>query len=328
MANTFPNDFLWGGAIAANQVEGAYNEDGKGLSTSDCTPNGLFGDIVDRNNVQINSIKDRAIDFYHRYPEDVALFAEMGFTCLRTSIAWTRIFPNGDEEQPNEKGLAFYDKLFDEMLKHNITPLVTLSHYEMPYYLVTQYGGWGNRKVIEFFTRYAKTVFERYKDKVKYWLTFNEINMSLHEPFTGVGLARNSSKAEIYQAIHHQLVASGRAVKLCHQIIPDAKIGNMLLGAIAYPLSPKPEDVWATHLENHGWLFFGDVQARGYYPTYMNRYFKENNIELTITDQDREDLKETIDFISFSYYMSCCGTADDSLRQKGNILDMVPNPHL
>ena len=259
MANTFPTDFLWGGAIAANQVEGAYREDGKGLSTSDCTPNGLFGDIVDRNKVDITGIKDRAIDFYHRYPEDVALFAEMGFTCLRTSIAWTRIFPNGDEEQPNEKGLAFYDKLFDEMLKHNITPLVTLSHYEMPYYLVTQYGGWGNRKVIEFFTRYAKTVFERYKNKVKYWLTFNEINMSLHEPFTGVGLDRNSNKADIYQAIHHQLVASSRAVKLCHQIIPNAKIGNMLLGAIAYPLTPKPEDVWATHCENHGWLFFGDV---------------------------------------------------------------------
>lgn len=328
MSKLFPSDFLWGGAIAANQVEGAYREDGKGLSTSDCTPNGLFGDIVDRNKNNITSIKDRAIDFYHRYPEDISLFAEMGFTCLRTSIAWTRIFPNGDELEPNEAGLAFYDKLFDEMLKHHITPLVTLSHYEMPYHLVTQYGGWGDRKVIEFFTRYAKTVFERYKNKVKHWLTFNEINMSLHEPFTGVGLDRNSTKAQIYQAIHHQLVASSQAVKLCHQIIPDAKIGNMLLGAVAYPLTPKPEDVWATLQENHGWLFFGDVQARGYYPTYMTRFFKENNIELEITDQDREDLKETIDFISFSYYMSCCGTADDSLRQKGNILDMVPNPHL
>ncbi|KDN11191.1 MULTISPECIES: glycoside hydrolase family 1 protein [unclassified Gilliamella] len=328
MSTKFPNDFLWGGAIAANQVEGAYREDGKGLSTSDCTPNGLFGDIINRNETDIASIKDKAIDFYHRYPEDIALFAEMGFTCLRTSIAWTRIFPNGDEEQPNEAGLAFYDKLFDEMAKHNIKPLVTLSHYEMPYYLVTQYGGWENRKVIEFFTHYAKTVFERYKNKVKYWLTFNEINMSLHEPFTGVGLDRNSTKQQIYQAIHHQLVASGRAVKLCHQIIQDAKIGNMLLGAVAYPLTPKPEDVWETHQENHGWLFFGDVQVRGYYPTYMNRFFKENHIKLDITEQDKQDLKETVDFVSFSYYMSCCATDDESQKTKGNILDMVPNPYL
>lgn len=328
MSTTFPNDFLWGGAIAANQVEGAYRQDGKGLSTSDCTPNGLFGEIIDRNQHQISSIKDTAIDFYHRYPEDIALFAEMGFSCLRVSIAWTRIFPNGDEQQPNEQGLAFYDKLFDEMAKHNIQPLVTLSHYEMPYHLVTQYGGWGNRQVIEFFTHYAKVVFERYKDKVKYWLTFNEINMSLHEPFTGVGLDRNSSKQQIYQAIHHQLVASGRAVKLCHQIIPDAKIGNMLLGAVAYPLTPKPEDVWAAHQENHGWLFFGDVQVRGYYPTYMHRYFKQNSIDLSITEQDIEDLKNTVDFVSFSYYMSCCATADPSLKTKGNILDMVPNPYL
>lgn len=324
----FPKTFLWGGAIAANQVEGAYLEGGKGLSTSDCTPKGIFGDIIDRSTVDIKGLKDIAIDFYHRYPEDIALFAEMGFSCLRISIAWSRIFPNGDEAQPNEQGLAYYDKLIAELRKHDIEPMITLSHYEMPYQLTKQYGGWGNRKLIDFFTNYAQTIFNRYKDNVKYWLTFNEINMSLHEPFTGVGLPRNSSKAEIYQAIHHQLVASAKAVKLCHQIIPQAKIGNMLLGALAYPLTPKPEDVWATHNENHGWLYFGDVQARGYYPSYMTRYFKENNIKLDITAQDREDLKETIDFISFSYYMSCCGTADDSLRTKGNILDMVPNPHL
>lgn len=328
MTLKFPDNFLWGGAVAANQVEGAYLTDGKGLSSSDMQPNGIFGNIVDRENLQIKGIKDTAIDFYHRYPEDVALFAEMGFTCLRTSIAWSRIFPNGDEQEPNEAGLAFYDRLFDEMAKYNITPLITLSHYEMPYGLIKNYGGWGNRDLIKFFGHYAETVFKRYKNKVKHWLTFNEINMSLHAPFTGVGLPENSSKQEIYQAIHHQLVASSRAVKACHEIIPDAQIGNMLLGAIAYPLTAKPEDVWATHQENHGWLLFGDIQARGYYPSYVNRFFKENNIQLNITEQDKQDLKHTIDFISFSYYMSCCGTADNSLRKKGNILDMVPNPHL
>lgn len=328
MSIIFPADFLWGGALAANQVEGAYLTDGKGLSTSDVQPYGIFGEVVDRDVVSVNSIKDNAIDFYHHYPQDIALFAEMGFTCLRISIAWSRIFPKGDEREPNEAGLAFYDKLFDEMAKYHITPLVTLSHYEMPYALVKKYGGWQSRLVIDFFEHYAKTVFTRYQNKVKYWLTFNEINMSLHAPFTGVGLPPDSNKQAIYQAIHHQLVASAKAVKACHTIITDGKIGNMLLGAIAYPLSAKPDDVWAALQENRGWLFFGDVQVRGYYPSYMRRFFAEQQIELTMTDDDRQALQETVDFISFSYYMSCCATADNQQKQKGNILDMVPNPYL
>lgn len=325
----FPQDFLWGGAVAANQVEGAYREAGKGLSTSDVQPQGIFGDVVERREGDFG-IKDVAIDFYHQYPQDIALFAEMGFKCLRTSIAWTRIFPHGDEDQPNEAGLAFYDSLFDEMAKYGIQPVVTLSHYEMPWELVKKHGGWGNRKTIGFFEHYARTVFQRYQHKVKYWLTFNEINMSLHAPLTGVGLPADSSKAEIYQAIHHQLVASAKAVKACHEIIPDAKIGNMLLGGLMYPLSCQPQDVWETLQQNRTWLFFGDVQCRGEYPGYMLRYFRENNITLDITPEDRQALKTTIDFISFSYYMTGCVTADEELNRKsrGNILDMVPNPHL
>lgn len=327
--NTFPNDFLWGGAIAANQVEGAYLEDGKGLSTSDVQPKGVFGDVVERV-AGDSGLKDVAIDFYHRYPEDIALFAEMGFSCLRISIAWTRIFPNGDETTPNEAGLAFYDKLFDEMLSKGMTPLVTLSHYEMPWGLVKGYGGWGSRQTIAFFERYARTVFERYKHKVKLWLTFNEINMSLHAPMTGVGLPEKSSKAEIFQAIHHQLVASALAVSACHDIIPDAKIGNMILGGLMYPLSCKPEDVLETLQQNRTWQFFGDVQCRGEYPGYMRRFFRDNGINLDITDTDRDALRTTIDFISFSYYMTGCVTTDEELNQKarGNILSMVPNPHL
>ncbi|MCI1897844.1 MAG: 6-phospho-beta-glucosidase [Enterobacter sp.] len=326
---TFPETFLWGGAVAANQVEGAYLEEGKGLSTSDVQPQGVFGKVVER--VEGDSgIKDVAIDFYHRYPDDIKLFAEMGFSCLRVSIAWTRIFPNGDEQQPNEAGLAFYDKLFDELAAHNITPLVTLSHYEMPWGLVKQYGGWGSRQTIGFFERYARTVFARYKEKVKLWLTFNEINMSLHAPMTGVGLPETSSKAEVYQAIHHQLVASALAVKACHEIIPDAKIGNMLLGGLVYPLTCKPEDVLEALQENRAWQFFGDVQCRGAYPGYMLRFFRDNGITLEITDADREALKATVDFISFSYYMTGCVTTDEELNQqaRGNILSMVPNPHL
>ncbi|MFQ6248202.1 glycoside hydrolase family 1 protein [Yersinia enterocolitica] len=329
MKHAFPDNFLWGGAIAANQVEGAYLTDGKGLSTSDLQPYGIFGDIVPRVNGD-SYVKDVAIDFYHRYPQDIALFAEMGFKCLRISIAWTRIFPQGDEEQPNEAGLAFYDRLFDEMAKYNITPLVTLSHYEMPYGLVKNYGGWGNRKTIGFFEHYARTVFQRYQHKVKLWLTFNEINMSLHAPFTGVGLEQESSKSEIYQAIHHQLVASAKAVAALHQIIPDGRIGNMLLGGLMYPLTCKPADVLETLQQNREWLFFGDVQARGYYPSYMGRYFKQHGISLEITAEDKLALKETVDFISFSYYMSGCVTTDEELNHqaRGNILSMVQNPHL
>ncbi|ELY5932614.1 glycoside hydrolase family 1 protein [Cronobacter turicensis] len=327
--NTFPDGFLWGGAVAANQVEGAYLTDGKGLSTSDVQPRGILGPVVEREPGD-RGIKDVAIDFYHRYPNDIALFAEMGFSCLRVSIGWTRIFPNGDEQEPNEAGLAFYDKLFDELAAHDITPLVTLSHYEMPWGLVKRYGGWGNRETIGFFERYARTVFTRYQSKVKLWLTFNEINMSLHAPMTGVGLPEDSTQAQIYQAIHHQLVASALAVKACHEIIPDAKIGNMLLGGLMYPLTCKPDDVFAALQENRTWQFFGDIQCRGAYPGYMLRYFRDNGISLDITDEDRVALRSTVDFISFSYYMTGCVTTDEALNQqaRGNILNMVPNPHL
>ncbi|MCG3737279.1 6-phospho-beta-glucosidase [Vibrio cincinnatiensis] len=329
MSFCFPDSFLWGGATAANQIEGSHVTDGKGLSTSDVQPLGAFGELVYREAGDFN-IKDVAIDFYHRYAEDIALFAEMGFTCLRVSIAWSRIFPNGDDAEPNEAGLAYYDRVFDEMAKHNITPLVTLSHYEMPLNLANKYQGWASREVIGFFEDYAKVVFNRYKDKVKLWLTFNEINVTLHEPFTGSGLPRNCSEQTRFQAIHHQLVGSAKAVKACHNLIPDAKIGNMILGAMQYPLTCKPDDVMKTLMLNREWLMFGDIQARGYYPSYMTRKFKELGVELNITEDDKASLKETIDFISFSYYMTGCASADPVENEKacGNMVNMIPNPHL
>ncbi|OAJ94785.1 glycoside hydrolase family 1 protein [Vibrio bivalvicida] len=325
---TFPNHFLWGGAIAANQVEGSFDLYNKGLSTSDMLPNGILSPHQTREQ-RTDGIKDLAIDFYNRYPEDIALFNDMGFNCLRLSIAWTRIFPNGDEREPNEEGLAYYDKIFDELAKHNIQPFVTLSHYEMPYALVENYGGWASRELITFFERYASTVFERYKDKVKLWLTFNEINMSLHAPFTGVGLEEDASEQAIYQAIHHQLVANAKVVRLCHQIIPDGKIGNMLLGAINYPYTCNPDDVIAAMHENNKWLFFGDVQTRGKYPGYMLRYFREQEIEIAMEPGDLEELaSSSVDFISFSYYASGCASADPKQKEVGNIVDSVPNPYL
>lgn len=328
MMTTFPKHFLWGGAIAANQVEGSFDLDGKGLSTSDMLPNGILSPHQTRQQ-RTEGIKDLAIDFYQRYPEDIALFNEMGFNCLRLSIAWTRIFPNGDESEPNEEGLAYYDRIFDELTKHDITPFVTLSHYEMPYALVENYGGWASRELISFFERYARTVFERYQNKVKLWLTFNEINMSLHAPFTGVGLAEEASEQAIYQAIHHQLVANAKAVKLCHEIIPDAKIGNMLLGALNYPYTCNPDDVIAAMQENNKWLFFGDVQTRGRYPGYMLRYFREKGIDIDMQPGDVEELASaSVDFISFSYYASGCASADPKQKEVGNIVDSVPNPYL
>ncbi len=235
----------------------------------------------------------------------------------------------GDELEPNEEGLAFYDKIFDELAEHNIQPFVTLSHYEMPYALVENYGGWGDRRVIEFFERYARTVLERYKDKVKLWLTFNEINMSLHAPFTGVGLQEDANEQDIYQAIHHQLVANAKAVKLCQQIVPNGKIGNMLLGAINYPYTCNPDDVLAAMHENNKWLFFGDVQTRGQYPGYMKRYFRENGIEIQMEAGDLEEIASaSVDFISFSYYASGCASADPKQKEVGNIVDSVPNPYL
>ncbi|MCI8558656.1 MAG: glycoside hydrolase family 1 protein [Lachnospiraceae bacterium] len=327
----FPENFLWGGAVAANQCEGAYLEDGKGLSVQDVMPYGVRGDRTEKPTE--DNMKLIGIDFYHRYQEDIRLFAEMGFRVFRTSIAWSRIFPKGDEEEPNEAGLAFYDRLFDECLKYGMEPLVTISHYETPLYLAEHYNGWTNRKLIGFYERYVRVLFDRYKGKVKYWLTFNEINSILHAPFMsgGIGTPKEKlSRQDLYQAAHHELVASALAVKIGHEVMPEAKIGCMILSMPTYPLTPSPDDVIQVMEDEHKNYFFGDVHARGRYPGYMKRYFRENGIEIAMEPEDKEILKNTVDFVSFSYYMSCCATADPERAQKGegNLLGGVPNPTL
>ena len=331
MTIKFPDNFLWGGATAANQFEGAYNEDGKGLSIQDVMPKGIMGPVTEE--PTSDNMKLIGIDFYHRYKEDIKLFAEMGFKTFRMSIAWSRIFPNGDELEPNEKGLEFYDKVFDELAKYGIEPLVTLSHYETPLHLAKEYDGWTDRRLIGFFERYVRTVFTRYKDKVKYWLTFNEINSALHAPFMSAGIMtpkEELSKQDLYQAMHHELVASALAVKIGHEINPEFKIGCMILGVPNYPLTPMPADVLKAVEQDRGNLFFADIHARGEYPRYMNRYFKENNIKIKFEEGDAEILKNTVDFISFSYYMSSCATADveKNKKGKGNLIPGVPNPYL
>ena len=328
---SFPEEFLWGGATAANQFEGAYNEDGKGLSIQDIAPKGIMGPITEIPTE--DNMKLIGIDFYHRYKEDIKLFAEMGFKTFRLSIAWSRIFPKGDEKEPNEKGLEFYDNVFYELHKYGIEPLVTLSHYETPLYLSQNYNGWANRELIGFYENYVRTVFTRYKDKVKYWLTFNEINSAVHAPYMSAGIWTDKSelsKQDLYQAMHHELVASASAVKIGHEINPEFKIGCMILGIPVYPLTPNPEDILETMRIERESLFFADVHARGKYPRYMNRFFKENNIEIEWAPEDAEVLSNTVDFISFSYYMSSCATVDEEKKKAGagNIISGVPNPYL
>lgn len=328
---TFPEGFLWGGAIAANQCEGAVLEDGKAHSTADALPEGVFGQpCIPPGD---DYLKVKAIDFYHRYEEDVKLFGELGFKILRVSFAWSRIFPQGDEEMPNEAGLAYYDDLIEELEKQGIQVMVTLSHYEMPLNLAVAYGGWSNRKLIDFYLHYVTTVFRRYKDRVKYWLTFNEINMTLHAPFNGAGIQGRSGEVEpdvLYQAIHNQFVASSLATKAGHEINPEFMIGCMIAGSPVYPLTPDPDDVQAAVEKERRTLFFSDVQARGRYPGYMMRYFREHGIRVEMTKQDLEALKYTVDFISLSYYASDCAGADTAGQKTtgGNITAAVKNPYL
>ena len=324
----FPHNFLWGGATAANQIEGAYRADGKGLSVQDVMPHGLrtppTAEPTDDN------LKREAIDFYHRYREDIDLFAEMGFKTFRLSFAWSRIFPQGDEAEPNAAGLEFYDRVIDYLLEKGIEPLVTLSHYETPLHLARHYGGWTNRELITFFERYARTVIEHFKGRVRYWLTFNEINSVLHFPsFSGIeSTPEELGPQKLYQAIHHELVASARATKIAHDIDPANKVGCMILAVPRYPLTPDPQDALAAMAASHEDYTFGDVHVRSTYPGYFLRKLKELGVELEMTDADKEDLKHTVDYVSFSYYMSVCESANQEAGGEGNIIGGVPNPTL
>ncbi len=319
----FPNNFLWGGAVAAHQVEGAWNTEGKGPSIIDVLSKGAHGvdrQITDNVRDDIMYPNHDAIDFYHHYKEDIALFAEMGFKCFRTSIAWTRIFPNGDESQPNEAGLKFYDDLFDELLKYNIEPVITLSHFEMPLHLVKEYGGWTNRKVVDFFVNYSKSVFERYKNKVKYWITFNEINNQRNWRYplfgycnSGVIYNQHDNPEQVmYQVLHHQFIASAQAVAEGHKINPDFKIGSMIHMMPLYPATCKPVDMIQAQQSMREKYLFSDVQVRGHYPNYLRKEWERKNISITELEGDNDILKNgCADFLAISYYMT-------------NIVDAVP----
>lgn len=335
----FPAGFLWGGAVAAHQLEGGYQEGGKGLSIADLFTLGS----KDQPRTITATIEDgqyypnhKAIDFYHRYPRDIKLFAEMGFKCFRTSIAWSRIFPNGDEEEPNEAGLQFYDDLFDECLKYDIQPVVTLSHFEIPLHLVQKYGGWRDRRLIKFFMRLAEVCFKRYHNKVKYWMTFNEINNQTNfetagHLYTNSGIiptADEDREKLMYQAAHYELVASAQAVKLGHEIDPEMQIGAMIAMCPIYPLTSKPEDILFAQRAMQTRYWFADVHAHGVYPQWLLKFFEKKGFDLDITDTDLADLKSgPVDYIGFSYYMSFATKYTDH-EDYNEEYDLVENPYV
>lgn len=335
-----PDNFLWGGATAANQYEGAYLEAGKGLANVDVIPAGENRFLVASGQMAPEKLgKERyparyAVDGYHHYKEDIAFFAEMGFTVYRFSICWSRIFPNGDEEIPNEEGLAFYEAVVDECRRYGIEPLITISHFDVPLGLIEKYGSWRSREMIEFYLRLCKTLFTRLKGKVKYWITFNEINMILHMPYMAAGLTfkDGEEKKEVcYRAAHHELVASAKAVCLAHEIDEKNQVGCMLAAGNAYPYTCHPNDVMESIRMDRENYFFVDVQARGYYPNYALKQMEGEGISIPMEEGDAGILKRgTVDYISFSYYNSMIATADPKIQgqAKGNIFASVENPYL
>ena len=338
----FPKEFLWGGATAANQCEGAYNEDGRGLASVDVIPYGEDRFKVARGEIKMLECDDShlypahyGIDFYHRYKEDIKLFADMGLKCFRFSIAWTRVIPDGDGEVC-DKGLDFYEAVVDECLKYGIEPLITINHFDAPINLINKFGGWKDARMIDAFLKLCEALFKRLGNKVKYWLTFNEINMLLHLPFMGAGILFEEGEEKnqvLYTAAHHELLASAKAVIMAHKMMPDAMVGCMLAAGQFYPFSCNPDDVYKGMEADRDNYFFTDVQARGEYPVWALKRMEKANVKLTISEEDKKILKEgTVDFISFSYYSSRCVSADPEVCKnyaKGNaVFASVKNPYL
>lgn len=331
--NILDKNFLWGGAVAAHQLEGGWDQGNKGLSIADVMSSGDKNQSREITEGVIEGVyypNHEGIDFYHHYKDDIKMLSEMGFKCFRTSISWARIFPKGDETQPNEEGLQFYEAVFEECLKYGIEPVITLSHFEMPYYLVSKYGGWENRQLIRFFINFAETCFRRYRGMVKYWLTFNEINNQANwegnwAMFTNSGITPDKKvnrEQRMFQAAHYQLVASARAVELSHQINPEAKIGCMIAMTPCYPISPNPQDVFMAQRAMQMRFWFSDVHVRGEYPAYLTKYLNRKKIVLDITEEDLSALKKgTVDYIGLSYYMSFA----TAYRKGNSMYDYVEN---
>lgn len=333
-------DFLWGGATAANQSEGGFDRDGRGPAIVDVLPHGeyrmpVMEGVMDYRDLPADTFYPgrEAVDAYGHYKEDIALFAELGLRCYRFSISWSRIFPTGEEEEPNEAGLRYYDNYIDELLKYGIEPVVTICHFDMPLALVEKYGSWRSRKLIDCYVRYAETLFAHYKEKVRYWITFNEINMLMHLPFMGAGIRFEEGENPLqvkYQAAHNELLASALATKRAHEINPGFQIGCMLAAGSVYPYSCNPLDVWESMKKDRENYFFIDVQVRGEYPSYAKKFLEKEGIHLEMGADDAAILREnTVDYISLSYYNSRCVRADGQGEASGgNVFASAKNPYL
>lgn len=353
MKQGFPKDFLWGGATAANQIEGGFEEGGRGRANTDylrfvpkeerrkeeATFAQTWASIIDasQNENIYNFPKRRGNDFFHRYKEDIALMAELGFRVYRMSIAWERIYPTGLENEPNEEGLRFYDEVFDECHKYGIEPLVTMLHYDYPMEICERYNGFESREVIDLFIKYVQTIVKRYHTKVKYWLTFNEINMTLESISTCSGAMEDHSKQGLnkeqlsFQCIHHMLLASAKAVLAAHAIDPKIKIGNMVWKQLYYPQSVDPMDTIQQRFDMHLNYYFFDIQCKGIIPYYLDRYFEEKNIQRPYDEEDLRVLAEgTVDFVSFSWYMSNISAYQGEPMQRSTLLPdaQKQNPYL
>ena len=339
----FPENFLWGGAFSAKQIEGGVEKSGKGLSVADIQD---FNPTADRTKVKgdfsMKEILDRiehperyyfpkkfGIDFFHTFKEDIVLLKELGLKCLRVSIAWSRIYPTGVEELPSEQGLKFYDALFDELVKNGIEPIVTIMHDDMPMNLALNHGGFLNREVIDRFVNYAQVVLERYKYKVTYWIVFNQINLT-RVGLTSLGIihdqVENLMEAK-YQAVHHKFVACARVVALGRKINPAFQFGGMLADFLVVPFSCKPKDVELAMEKNQMTMFFyTDVQLRGEYPGYALKYFQENDYDIRVEAGDLEIIQaNTLDYLAISYYNS---SAVDAEKNGMAIGDVTKNPYL
>lgn len=337
----FKKDFLWGGAVAANQCEGAWQEGGKGWCVADI--NRFRGDIPlnKKSNQEITTReilkamedteriypKRRGIDFYHTYRDDLKLLKGLGINSFRTSINWARIFPNGDDSEPNEEGLKYYEALIDEIIANGMEPMITISHYEMPLNLTLKYNGWYSREVIDYFVKYCKTLFDRYNGRVRYWIIVNQINLIVHESFNHLGIAEdkvNNLLEAKYQGVHNEMVACAKATKYAREISEDIHIGMMFCDEISYAATSKPEDVLANYKRNQMEFFYGDVLLRGKYPGYAFRFFDDHNLHIEFGEGDEEALKNTADFMAISYYYTLIADAESIKRRD----TAYPNPHI
>lgn len=304
--NSFFREFLWGASTSAFQVEGAYDEKGKGLTTAD---------IRSFKKSDIMADTKVAMDFYHHWEEDLKLLKEMGAKAYRFSISWARILPNGDDEKPNEEGLVFYENIINRLMEYKIEPIVTLYHFDLPYALVKKHNGWASRSCIDAFVRYANIVFERYKGKVKFWLTINEQNiLAVNPSMMGIEAETVQESFKLCATgYYHMFLANAKVINLCHEKIPGAKIGPAVSYPTIFSMTPKSSDqIAADNAQKYMAQSALDIYIHGAYPEYYLTMLRKNHMEPHFLEGDQELLKSAKpDYIGLNWYVSMAGRAPE-----------------